>query len=244
MAPTPKTNNTITKILEDNERLKNELIEMKKKLDAKEEYVNELEITIDRLIHECFMYRLKNDLIEMKKKLDAKEDSEEDSDEDSEEDSDEDSDEEEDSEEDSDEDSDEDSEEDSDEDEEERVENKKYIAMNCCIKGNNLKKGGSFMINEDQFKYLYGDYYSNEFINKITEDSFFTIRTWFEDKEYEMSVDADMYWNIEETDMIDAEKFIIECNKIKYYSYNTSSTIAMMLSCIGHNEEEEDSDEE
>ena len=121
---------------------------------------------------------------------------------------------------------------------------KKEIAMNCCIKENNLKRGGSFMVNEEQFKYLYGDYYSTDFINKINEDSYFTIRTWYQDKEYEMSVNADMYWNIEDADMVDAEKFIIDCNKIKHYSYNTSSRIAMMLSSIEHEEEEEEEEEE
>ena len=129
------------------------------------------------------------------------------------------------------------------EEEEERVENKEYIAMNCCIKENNLKRGGAFMVDGEQFKYLYGDYYSNDFINKINEDTYFTIRTWYEDKEYKMSVNADMYWNVEDADMVDAEKFIIDCNKIKHYSYNTSSRIAMMLSGIEHIEEEEEEEE-
>jgi hypothetical protein len=117
----------------------------------------------------------------------------------------------------------------------------KKIKMNCCIEGNNLKKGVSCMVDGERFKYLFGDYYSKSFIKEIDDETFFTIRFWYEkDKKEEMSVVADMYWNIEDADMSNQEKYSDEFEKIKYYSYNTSSGIAMTLCGIDFQEEEED----
>ena len=135
-------------------------------------------------------------------------------------------------------------EEEEEEEEETRVENKKYIAMNCDIVANNLKSGKSFMIDGEQFKYLFGDYYSNDFIKNIGEDAYFTIRCWYEDKEWVMSAYADIYWNIEDVDMTNVERFIEDYNKIKHYRYNTSSGIAMMLSGLEYYDDEEDEEEE
>jgi len=116
----------------------------------------------------------------------------------------------------------------------------KKIKMNCCVKGNNLKEGASCMVDGNEFKYLFGDYYSKAFIKEIDDETFFTIRFWYEkDKKNEMSVDADMYWNIEDADMSNHEKYSVEFEKIKYYSYNTSSGVALMLCGIEFQEEEE-----
>ena len=105
--------------------------------------------------------------------------------------------------------------------------------MSLCEKANNLKPmGRTAYIDAEQFKYLYGDYYSTDFMRNIDDECYFTIKYYYEDREERKGADSvwcDMYWNIDDADMPNAEQFEDECNRIKYYRYNGSSGIAMMM---------------
>jgi hypothetical protein len=132
--------------------------------------------------------------------------------------------------------------------EEEVSANTKNIKMSLCVKANNLKKGRHTVhLSAEQFKYLYGDYYSPKFMENINEECYFRIRLWYEDRKArtgEASVWCDMYWNIEDADMPNAEQFEDECNRIKYFKYNGSSGIAMTMSGLDYDSDCDDEDEE
>ena len=122
------------------------------------------------------------------------------------------------------------------------------IKMSLCEKANHLKPlGRTAYIDAERFKYLYGDYYSTDFMRNIDDECYFQIKYYYEDREERKGADSvwcDMYWKIDDADMPNAEQFEDECNRIKYYVYNGSSGIAMTMCGLDFvDEEDEDEDE-
>ena len=126
------------------------------------------------------------------------------------------------------------------------------ITMSLCEEANHLKpQRRTTYIDAEQFKYLYGDYYSKKFMKNVDDDCSFTIKYYYkEDREERKGADSvwcDMYWSIDNADMPNADQFEEECNRIKYYPYNGSSGIAMMmygLDFVDEEDEEEEKEEE
>ena len=130
-----------------------------------------------------------------------------------------------------------------------KMSNKK-ITMNLCVKANNLKETGQrAVIDNKQFKYLYGDYYSKKFMKQVKDECYFKIKYYYEDREGKKENDlcgvwCDMYWCVDYWGSDIGEEFEEECNRIKYYSYNGSSAIAMTMCGLDFEEEEDEEEEE
>ena len=124
----------------------------------------------------------------------------------------------------------------------------KKIKMSLCKKANNLKKSRhTALLCSDQFKYLYGDYYSNAFMRNINDDCYFRINYYYEEREQRKGADSvwcDMYWSIDDADMPNGDQFEDECNRIKYYRYNGSSAIAMTMCGVEFESDEEEEEED
>ena len=123
------------------------------------------------------------------------------------------------------------------------------ITMSLCEEANHLKpQRRTTYIDAEQFKYLYGDYYSKKFMKNVDDDCSFTIKYYYkEDREERKGADSvwcDMYWSIDNADMPNADQFEEECNRIKYYPYNGSSGIALMMCGLDFVDEEDEEEEE